>query len=142
MSCTDMKALELVFETLFEETAPFPVNPLKFHSAKPIKALHESKCSSDDATDKDASSEFFQSHFAVTNVNGTVVSLRIDRIGLKDAQTYIDPFMTVLVIDEGGTVLDKHDVPAAKERTAAYKIRHLERAALCYTVLNKTSRKS
>jgi len=56
----------------------------------------------------------------VTNVNGTVVSLRIDRIGLKDAQTYIDPFMTVLVIDEGGTVLDKHDVPAAKERTAAY----------------------
>jgi len=40
MSCTDMKALELVFETLFEETAPFPVNPLKFHSAKPIKALH------------------------------------------------------------------------------------------------------
>jgi len=48
---------------------------------------------------------------AMKKVNGTVVCLRIDKIGLKDAETYIDPMLSVVVADWQGVVLDSYDVP-------------------------------
>eukprot|EP00397_Hematodinium_sp_SG-2012_P036462 GEMP01039367.1.p1 GENE.GEMP01039367.1~~GEMP01039367.1.p1 ORF type:complete len:251 (+),score=50.22 GEMP01039367.1:125-877(+) len=124
MSATDMKALEKVFESLFTGDEPasasaFPVSPVKFHSVAPIKPSQsegEIICGEKDET----YSDFFHSHHAVTNVKGTVVSLRLDRIGLKDAQVYIDPFITILVVDDKGVVVDKHDIPTAKERKSTH----------------------
>merc|ERR1711904_294076 len=53
---------------------------------------------------------------ALKSVTGTVVGIRIEKIGLKDAQDYIDPFMTVLVADPKTNVLDTHDTAKAKEQ--------------------------
>ena len=36
---------------------------------------------------------------AVRNVNGTVVLIKAEKIGLKDAEVYIDPRLTCIVAD-------------------------------------------
>merc|ERR1719174_1776081 len=67
-------------------------------------------------------SDWAQSQAALKSVCGTVVCIRIEKIGLKDAQEYIDPFMTVLVADPRTNTLDTHDTPVAPERRATHVI--------------------
>ncbi|CAD7940837.1 unnamed protein product [Amoebophrya sp. A120] len=56
--------------------------------------------------------EIESAHQAMTQVNGTLVVLKLAKIGLKDAETYIDPFLTVLVTDgRSNQVIDQHDLP-------------------------------
>jgi len=124
VSSSDMKLLENVFGSLFttEEPTPdqaFPINPMKFHGATPIHpTTSEGEVVSGDIDE--AANDFYNSHQAVTNVKGTVVSLRLDKIGLKDAQFYIDPLITILVMDQKGAVMDKHDVPTSSKGRATY----------------------
>merc|ERR1719350_154824 len=122
ISCADMKLLEPVFQALFtgEEPDIFPIEPHKFQSAQPVKPSTEGEilCAASD----EPYSDWQQSQDAMKNVTGTLVSIRIEKIGLKDAQDYIDPFMSILVADTKLNVLDNHDTPIAKERRATHVI--------------------
>lgn len=131
VNSSEMKSLEQVFETVFsedEETAAtaateFPVATAKFNAATPIQPSSEGEILCGD--NKDMASDFYHSHQAITKVKGTVVSLRLDKIGLKDAQFYIDPIMTVLVVDSRGDIMDKHDAPTqAKRRPTHVMLNH------------------
>lgn len=120
----DMKKLEAVFESLFTGQEPsgatFPVECTKFQNANPVRPSTEGEII---CGDRDESySDFQNSRAALASVSGTVVSIKLDKIGLKDAQVYIDPIMTVLVADPKGNILDKHDTPVATERRVTHVI--------------------
>lgn len=124
ISATDMKKLQPVFESLFtgQEPSPagFPVEPVKFQTANPVRPSTEGEIICGDR--EETYSDFQSSRAALANVNGTVVSIKVDKIGLKDAQVYIDPTMTVLVADPKGNILDTHDTPAATEKRVTHVI--------------------
>merc|ERR1711879_88661 len=114
----DMKALESVFKALFtgQEIDTFPVEAHKFQSAQLVKP----SMSGDIICEGEEHTDWHQQQAVLKSVVGTVVALRIDKIGLKDAQDYIDPFITVLVADPKTNLLDTHDTPHARERTATH----------------------
>lgn len=119
----DMKLLEPVFEVLFTGREPdiFPVEPYKFNSACAVKPSTDGEiiCADEETG---ATSDWHQSQAALKSVSGTVVAIRIEKIGLKDAQEYIDPYMSVLVADTKTNILDTHDTVVAKERWATHVI--------------------
>merc|ERR1740130_2651576 len=108
ITSADMKLLEPVFEVLFTGREPdvFPIEPHKFSHAQPVKPSTEG--------------EIIEA--ALKSVSGTVVCLRIEKIGLKDAQEYIDPFITILVADSKTNLLDTHDTPVAQERRPTHVV--------------------
>eukprot|EP00933_Yihiella_yeosuensis_P075034 TRINITY_DN84170_c0_g1_i1.p1 TRINITY_DN84170_c0_g1~~TRINITY_DN84170_c0_g1_i1.p1 ORF type:complete len:288 (+),score=54.99 TRINITY_DN84170_c0_g1_i1:105-866(+) len=116
----DMKALGPVFEVLFtgNEPAVFPVEAHKYQSAKPVRPSAEGEIICGDIDE--AHTDWHQHQAVLRNVSGTVVAIRIEKIGLKDAQDYIDPFMTILVADARTNLLDSHDTPIANERRATH----------------------
>merc|ERR1719375_1334950 len=122
----DMKQLEPVFEVLFTGREPdvFPINSFKFSSAHPVKPSTEGEIIEAEEEHNggyhSATSDWHQSQAALKSVSGTVVCIRIEKIGLKDAQEYIDPFMTVLVADAKTNLLDTHDTQIARERRATH----------------------
>eukprot|EP00811_Abedinium_folium_P033239 NODE_6218_length_1692_cov_10.115655.p1 GENE.NODE_6218_length_1692_cov_10.115655~~NODE_6218_length_1692_cov_10.115655.p1 ORF type:complete len:291 (+),score=55.35 NODE_6218_length_1692_cov_10.115655:62-934(+) len=119
ITSTDMKLLEPVFESLFTGNEPkvFPIEPSKFQRAQPVTPSTGGEIVCGDG-DEAHSSDWHLSQAALRSVTGTVVAIRIEKIGLKDAQDYIDPFMTILVADPRTTLLDSHQTPIAKERGA------------------------
>jgi hypothetical protein len=123
ISSVDMQALTPVFEVLFTGREPeqFPVETGKYYGAAiPVKPSTEGEII--DAADGGGypASDWHQSQAALRAVSGTVVAIRLRGIGLKDAQEYIDPFMTVLVVDTKTNLLDTHDTPVARERRATH----------------------
>jgi len=120
----DMKALDSIFEVLFTGKEPhtFPIEPFKFQSAKAVKPSTESEIVCDeegevikeetDARDED----WQQAQEILKTVKGTIVCLRIEKIGLKDAQDYIDPMMTILVGNPAGEVLMTENIKATERR--------------------------
>lgn len=120
ITSVDMKAIEPVFEALFTGREPdtFPIEAHKFHTAHPVKPSTEGEIICGDADEP--YSDWQQSQAVLKNVQGTVVALRIEKIGLKDAQDYIDPFMTILVADTRTNLLDTHDTCTPKERRATH----------------------
>jgi len=52
----------------------------------------------------------------------TTISIRIDKIGLKDAQTYLSPYITVSVVDSKGVVLESQDTPKSKSIKPQYVV--------------------
>eukprot|EP00927_Polykrikos_kofoidii_P022269 TRINITY_DN2082_c0_g1_i1.p2 TRINITY_DN2082_c0_g1~~TRINITY_DN2082_c0_g1_i1.p2 ORF type:complete len:319 (+),score=63.65 TRINITY_DN2082_c0_g1_i1:85-957(+) len=120
ISCADMKLLTPVFESLFTGREPedFPIESAKFSAAQPVKPSTDGEIICGD-TDEPYS-DWQQSQAVLRNVQGTVVAIRIEKIGLKDAQDYIDPFMTVLVSDTKLNVLSSHNTPVASERRATH----------------------
>lgn len=123
ITCYDMACLAGVFEALFTGREPdhFPVDAAKFMTAMPVKPSTDGEIICGDA-DEGAYNEWQQHQDVLKNVSGTVIGLRIDKIGLKDAQDYIDPIITVLVADPVGNLLDTHDTQMAKERRATHCI--------------------
>ncbi|CAD7956915.1 unnamed protein product [Amoebophrya sp. A25] len=89
-----------------EPAIMFPIPNFKWQHANPIVPQPAEICEG-----ADAQTEIQTTHAALTSVKGTVVVLKVDKIGLKDAETYIDPFLTVLVADARGAVVDSHDTP-------------------------------
>lgn len=124
MTSADMQLLEPVFEVLFTGREPdiFPIDPHKFSSAVMVKPSMEGEIIEAGEEAHHSASDWHQSQAALRTVSGTVVCLRIEKIGLKDAQEYIDPIMTVLVADTRTNLLDTHDTPVAKERRATHVI--------------------
>lgn len=120
ITSVDMKALQPVFESLFtgSEPAVFPIEQHKFLHAQPVKPSHEGEIICGD-TDEPYS-DWQQSQAVLKNITGTAVAIRIDKIGLKDAQEYIDPFITVMLGDLRGNIVQSHDTPVAKNRAATY----------------------
>lgn len=120
----DMKALKPVFEVLFtgNEAAAFPIEEQKYRQAAPVRpqAANGEVVYGDAGTEEQ--SAWQQQQAVLRNVKGTVVCLRIDMIGLKDAQDYIDPFITILVADPQGGIMDSHDTPIAKERRPTHVV--------------------
>jgi len=121
-SATDMKALEPIFETLFTGMAPpdFPIEAYKFQRAMPVQPDTEGEIICADR--EEHYSDWHHSQAALSTVSGTVVNIRIDKIGLKDAQTYIDPFITLIVADPQANILDTQDTSLAKERRPQYVV--------------------
>jgi len=121
VSSADMKSLDPVFQALFtgNELESFPIDPSKYQHAAPVIPTSEGEILCGEVEEL---SEWQQHQAVLRNVSGTVVSLRIEKMGLKDAQDYIDPFMTVLVADSRTNLLDTHDTPIAKERRATHVI--------------------
>mmetsp|Transcript_48908 Transcript_48908/g.116255 ORF Transcript_48908/g.116255 Transcript_48908/m.116255 type:complete len:292 (+) Transcript_48908:70-945(+) len=121
ITCTDMKSLDTVFEGLFAGGEPeiFPVEAYKFNSAQAVKPSTEGEIVCADGEEA-AYSDWHQSQAALKTVAGTVVCLRVEKIGLKDAQDYIDPFLTITVADPREQILDTHDTQPAKERRATH----------------------
>jgi len=122
ITAADIKTLERIFETLFSPDAPsisdFTIPTYKFQSANPIQTSSEAEivfCEK-----HESATDFYATHQAIRNVKGTVVSIKLDKIGLKDAQTYIDPLITILVVDQWGEILDQHDLPATTNRKPTY----------------------
>ncbi|CEM20092.1 unnamed protein product [Vitrella brassicaformis CCMP3155] len=122
VSLQDMKALIPVFETLFSsDKAPFSVEPHKYANVQPVRpsTAGEIICGDTD----EPYSDFQHVSQALQKVQGTLVAIKIDKIGLKDAQTYINPFMTVLIAEnKNQIVLSSHDTPVATERTDDYVV--------------------
>jgi len=122
----DMQQLQPVFQVLFTGQEPdiFPIEQHKFSAAQPVKPSTEGEIieAGDEYAHHLTASDWHQSQAALKSVSGTVVCLRIEKIGLKDAQEYIDPIMTVLVADTRTNLLDTHDTPVAKERRATHCI--------------------
>lgn len=127
ITSTDMSLLTPVFETLFTGTEPrdFPVEAHKFQTAQPVNPTMDGEIICGDAEDPASQnySDWHEAQAVLRNVRGTVVALRIEKIGLKDAQDYIQPYMTVLVVDPQQNFLDRaHDTCFAKERRATHAI--------------------
>jgi len=123
LSSADMKALEPVFEVLFtgKEPAVFPVDAAKYQNAMPIRPSGEGEIMLAPEAEEAAVSEDWQQHQQVLRtVKGTVVCFRIEKIGLKDAQDYIDPYMTILVADNKQNLLDSRDTPVAADKRATH----------------------
>jgi len=110
----DMKALQPVFDTLFtgRELDQFPIESFKFQSVQLVKPTTHGEI----VCEGDEHSDWQQQQAVLKTVVGTVVCLRIEKIGLKDAQDYIDPYMTVIVSDCRANMIDTHDTPVARER--------------------------
>uniref|UniRef100_A0A0G4FC74 C2 Aida-type domain-containing protein n=1 Tax=Chromera velia CCMP2878 TaxID=1169474 RepID=A0A0G4FC74_9ALVE len=125
ISHADMKLLSPFFEKLFVPSAgdtKIPIPSSKYESAPPCKPVAVGIVLSGDddepvATGGGATQMPAESVIkAAKSVGGTLVAVRIDRIGLKDAQVYINPTMTVIVADQLGTSLDTQDTPVAVEK--------------------------
>lgn len=78
----------------------FPIAAHKFGDVAPLVPL----------TQNEKTSALGDTHAALGRVQGTVVTIRVDRIGLKDAETYIEPVLNVLVADAFGRVLDEQEI--------------------------------
>jgi len=119
ITSADMKALQPVFDTLFTSSEPpFPIEQHKFQHAQAVKPATEGEIICGDADEP--YSDWQQSQAVLKNITGTAVAIRVDRIGLKDAQDYIDPFMTLIVGDSRGNMIQSHDIPPPKTRTTTY----------------------
>jgi len=118
----DMQLLTPVFEVLFTGREPdvFPINSFKFSGANPVKPSTEGEIIEAEDENNFGTSDWHQSQAALKSVAGTVVCIRIEKIGLKDAQEYIDPFITVMVADTKTQLLDTHDTPVARERKVTH----------------------
>ncbi|CAK9005081.1 Axin interactor [Durusdinium trenchii] len=122
ITVTDMKCLQPIFEALFTGAEPdvFPVDASKYQfAASMVKPSTEGEIICADAEDE-TSTDWHQRQAVLRTVRGTVVCFRIEKIGLKDAQDYIDPFMTVLVADSRANILDSRDTNFACERRATH----------------------
>lgn len=131
ITSADMKLLEPVFGALFSgaELDGFPIEQHKYTAARSVRPSvegeiicvaapghgeHEDEMIS---ADREAPHSDWQlSQAALNSVHGTVVSLRIDKIGLKDVETYIDPIMTIKVVDDKGVEMDSQDLAVAQVR--------------------------
>lgn len=123
ITSSDIRLLEPVLETLFTGREPedFPIEPGKYQSAELLRTDLGGEIISADL-DEPCISDWHLSQQALKSVNGTVVAIRIEQIGLKDAQVYIDPIMNILVVDTKSTVLDSHKTPTSRERTTSHVI--------------------
>jgi hypothetical protein len=50
----------------------------------------------------------------------TTLSIKIDKIGLKDAQDYLGPYLTVSVVDGKGNILEQQDTPKSRNKKPQY----------------------
>ncbi len=66
--------------------------------------------------------DFQSSHQALSSVNGTVVVLKIDKWGLKDAESYIDPFVRTMVVDA------KQNIMVCQKRPQRWFLVHIRTA--------------
>lgn len=124
ITVTDMKNLGPVFEVLFTGAEPdiFPVDASKYQfAASMIKPSTEGEIICADG-EEEGETDWHQRQAVLRTVRGTVVCFRIEKIGLKDAQDYIDPFMTVLVADARANILDSRDTNFGSERRATHVI--------------------
>ncbi|CAK0836574.1 unnamed protein product [Prorocentrum cordatum] len=120
ITANEMTLLQPVVDALFTGAEPeqFPIASHKYQSVQPVRPSMDGEIVCGD----EAFSDWQQHQDVLKNVHGTVVAIRVDKIGLKDAQEYIDPFMTILVADDKANILDTHDIPVAKGRQPTYCI--------------------
>eukprot|EP00919_Chromeraceae_sp_WS-2016_P027616 GHVR01065548.1.p1 GENE.GHVR01065548.1~~GHVR01065548.1.p1 ORF type:complete len:306 (+),score=65.08 GHVR01065548.1:43-960(+) len=126
ISVTDMKLLLPVFENIFENSNEkrININALKYQDATPCMPLSSGLVITSGDADTHQQSESVQNEIirSQQDKSGTQVSIRIDKIGLKDAQVYINPKITVVVIDQLGVVMDTQDTSLAIEKRVNHVI--------------------
>jgi hypothetical protein len=96
----------------------FPIDPVKYRDTALIRPTVSGQILEANAERSDLEI----THDLKSRVSGTLVALRIDKWGLKDAQTYIEPRTTVLVTDSRGAVLDAQDTPHATEKRVTHVV--------------------
>jgi hypothetical protein len=111
--------MKCVFSSGVDDLETFPLEPLQYRDAVPIRPTMQGQIKN---VDERADTEFEAKHAARARVSGTLVGIRIDKWGLKDAQTYIEPITSVLVGLKDGTVIDAHDTPVAVEKRVAHVV--------------------
>eukprot|EP00930_Biecheleria_cincta_P086870 TRINITY_DN76119_c0_g1_i1.p1 TRINITY_DN76119_c0_g1~~TRINITY_DN76119_c0_g1_i1.p1 ORF type:complete len:319 (+),score=69.15 TRINITY_DN76119_c0_g1_i1:70-1026(+) len=123
ISAVEMKSLAPIFEVLFTGREPeaFPIDPSRYQSAMPVRPSEKGEIICADA-EESGTTDWHQQQAALRTVRGTVVCLRIDKIGLKDAQEYIDPFIRVIVADSSANILDSRDTAVASDRRATHVV--------------------
>jgi len=124
----DVKKLVAVLEALFEKPiGSFPVN-----LSTPVSPTGESKRKdsntvaltddgkTDDKVDVKSDGGSLLPPPSKVAAGSTTFSITIEKIGLKDAQTYIQPHITVSVADSKGTVIEKQDTPQTNKSKPNY----------------------
>mmetsp|Transcript_112 Transcript_112/g.309 ORF Transcript_112/g.309 Transcript_112/m.309 type:complete len:298 (+) Transcript_112:54-947(+) len=113
ITAVDMKEMEKVFVNLFTPVdEPFPIAADKFLSVQAARPMVVGAEIVAGEAAGPLDTDLFEA--AAAKVAGRVVCLRVSRIGLKDAETYIDPVMTVSVADSK-TVFDTQDITEKRE---------------------------
>lgn len=123
ISAVEMKSLAPIFEVLFTGREPdvFPIDPSRYQSAMPVRPSEKGEIICADAEESGAT-DWHQQQAALRTVRGTVVCFRIEKIGLKDAQDYIDPTIRVIVADRSANILDSRDTAVASDRRATHVV--------------------
>jgi hypothetical protein len=111
--------MKRVFSSGQDELEAFPLEPIQYRDAAPIRPALQGHIKN---VDERADTEFEAKHAARARVAGTLVGIKIDKWGLKDAQTYIEPITSVLVALKDGTVIDAQDTPVATEKRVAHVV--------------------
>lgn len=117
LSLPEMRRVGAAIEVLFsprEATTPFPVDMNSYSLHVPdvtdSESVFDTPTLADDRKGR-LGGTLVHAPESVQSGHHTL-SIDIDKIGLKDAQTYINAFMTVSVVDGKGNVVSTQDTPA------------------------------
>jgi len=125
----DAKKLLGVLEALFEK----PIGAFPISLSNPVSPVGEKKGTesntvavTDDGKPEDGKGDSKTQGGSLlpppakVPAGSTTFSVVIDKIGLKDAQTYIDASITVSVADSRGNIVEKQDTPKSKKLKPNY----------------------
>jgi len=117
----EMKKLLQVLDVLFEKPVDsFPVTLQTAVMPSSIEKKDEISSLGDEARDPKAEGGSLLSPPSKLKPGQTSFSVLIDKIGLKDAQTYINAHLTISVADSKGNVLEKQDTPPSNKLKPQY----------------------
>lgn len=118
----EMKQVQLALDALFVRPAnhiSFPANVTVSSFAIEQKQSADVFIANDDSLDKEE-----RTHLPPPQVSAgqTSISLAIEKIGLKDAETYIDAQLTVSLVDSTGKVIESQNTARTNNLRPSYVI--------------------
>lgn len=124
---SEVKSLTAVLERLFDQDADSSPQafPVDMHGVLSSNHTRKHRTESDSyPVDKSQKSELLGGTLLSAprfRPNHTNVSIQIQKIGLKDAENYIDPRICVFIADRNGSVVDSHqETPLCRRKEAQY----------------------
>mmetsp|Transcript_22727 Transcript_22727/g.32084 ORF Transcript_22727/g.32084 Transcript_22727/m.32084 type:complete len:304 (+) Transcript_22727:45-956(+) len=129
LSLKDIQRLAQVLDDLFVRPVNFPIT-MSGYTAIPSTPKHEPQKSDHQVLGLDSITEKKKDNSTIGTLKPplnaspgqTTMEVYVDKIGLKDAQTYIDSRITVSVVDGSGRVLDTQDTSTCKQQKPSYVV--------------------
>eukprot|EP00455_Lapot_gusevi_P044436 TRINITY_DN5551_c0_g2_i1.p1 TRINITY_DN5551_c0_g2~~TRINITY_DN5551_c0_g2_i1.p1 ORF type:complete len:300 (-),score=80.60 TRINITY_DN5551_c0_g2_i1:101-1000(-) len=115
-----MRALSEVFESLFTRQMPlrFPVDLSQYQDEIMKPAQRSDAIAEGKVTEEPVGGKLLPPP-RILQSGLTTLEIEIEKIGLKDASTYIDAFITVSVVDSAGNVIEaQQDLPVSNRKLA------------------------